>query len=90
MSIKLPDGKELVFVPGCFDDFEGTQEELDQMIQEITDLFTSGEALEKAQPISAEDLLEDLTPEEVEDLIAHLEESLDKDTPISVPGRNLQ
>jgi len=29
------------FAPGCFDNFEGTQEELDQLIKEITEKFSS-------------------------------------------------
>ena len=27
------------FAPGCFDNFEGTQEELDALVKEITDMF---------------------------------------------------
>jgi hypothetical protein len=36
---KLP--IKVAFAPGCFDDFEGTQEELDQLMQDITDKFQS-------------------------------------------------
>jgi hypothetical protein len=38
------------FAPGAFDDFEGTQEELDSLVNEITKTF---------QNISPEKLLED-------------------------------
>lgn len=31
---------KISFAPGCFDDFDGTQEELDEMIAEITKIFT--------------------------------------------------
>jgi hypothetical protein len=29
------------FAPGCFDSFEGTQEELDEMIKEIETMFAT-------------------------------------------------
>lgn len=29
------------FAPGAFDDFEGTQEELDELMKEITDMFAN-------------------------------------------------
>jgi hypothetical protein len=80
---------ELVFAPGCFDNFEGTQEELDELIKEITDKFASGDALEEARALSPEELLESLTEEEIELLISELGgESLENGT--SKPGRNLQ
>ena len=53
---------KIVFAPGCFDSFEGTQEELDSMIAEITRMAESGELFEKARPV-------DLNPEELEELI---------------------
>ena len=31
------------FAPGCFDSFEGTQEELDELMTEIQRLVDSGE-----------------------------------------------
>jgi len=34
---------KVVFAPGCFDDFEGTQEELDKLISDINMLFNSGD-----------------------------------------------
>ena len=56
------DKPELIFTPGCFDDFEGTQEELDAFIKEITDLAESGELFEKMQPLS----LDEMDAEELE------------------------
>ena len=47
---------EIVFAPGCFDHFEGTQEELDEMIVEIQRLVESGELFERSQPVSLDDL----------------------------------
>lgn len=52
---------KIVFVPGCFDNFEGTQDELDKMIAEITRMAESGELLEKSQPLDL-----DIDPDELE------------------------
>ena len=52
-----------MFLPGCFDKFEGTQEELDELIAEISKFINSDEfyeAIENAEPIEDfEDLFED-------------------------------
>lgn len=32
---------KIEFAPGCFDNFEGTQEELDELVKEIQEMFTS-------------------------------------------------
>lgn len=48
------------FAPGCFDNFEGTQEELDTLQQEIIDMFTNmspKELKDKTRP--ADDLVKD-------------------------------
>ena len=52
-AMSLKDHKELkvVFVPGCFDSFEGTQEELDELMAEIGQMIQSGEIFDKAVPI---------------------------------------
>jgi hypothetical protein len=47
---------EIVFAPGCFDSFEGTQEELDELVAEIHQLFESGEAFEKAKEVELDDI----------------------------------
>lgn len=46
----------LVFAPGCFDDFEGTQEELDAMIEQIKAAFESGELLDESSAIDIDEL----------------------------------
>lgn len=54
---------EVIFEPGCFDDFEGTQEELDELVAEITHMFQSGEFVEHAVPLSEEEIEELLDDE---------------------------
>lgn len=56
--MKQEDSKELKieFAPGCFDNFEGTQEELQELIAEIHRMFASGEAAENAIPVSDEEV----------------------------------
>lgn len=46
-------------MPGCFDSFEGSQEELDQLIEEIKAGFESGEILENSTQIDINDLIEE-------------------------------
>ena len=43
------------FAPGAFDNFDGTQEELDELIAEITRMAESGEMFENAQPLNMDD-----------------------------------
>ena len=45
---------QVVFAPGCFDNFEGSQEELDSLMAEIHRMVDSGEIHEKARPIDFE------------------------------------
>lgn len=61
---------KIEFAPGCFDNFEGTQEELDDLMAKIQEMFDSGEAEMKAIPI--EDMLEELTEEEMIELADQL------------------
>ncbi len=46
---------KIVFAPGCFNAFEGTQEELDSLIQRITELVETGEIFENATPVDFDD-----------------------------------
>lgn len=72
---------KIEFAPGCFDSFEGTQEELDEMIATIQAMFASGEALEQARPMTDEDW--DELPDDVKEqfLRSHLEEDEGEDLP---------
>jgi len=45
----------LEFAPGCFDDFEGTQEELDQLVAAITAAFKSGEFARESRELTDEE-----------------------------------
>lgn len=51
--------KKIIFAPGALDDFEGTQEELDAVVQEIITLLESVESIEEiedSEEISEESL----------------------------------
>ncbi len=50
---------EIVFAPGAFDNFEGTQEELDAFIAEITRVIKSGEILERSRPVDLDTMSDD-------------------------------
>lgn len=60
------------FAPGCFDNFDGTQEELDEFIAEITRMAEAGEITDNAMLMTAENI-EDLP----EDILAWLEDILE-------------
>lgn len=47
---------KIEFAPGCFDSFEGTQEELDEFIATITEMFRSGEAQKQARLLDLDNL----------------------------------
>lgn len=59
---------EIQFAPGCFDDFDGTQEELNEFIAEITNMIRSGEVLEKSNAVNIDDLIDE-DPELAEKLL---------------------
>lgn len=46
---------DLEFAPGCFDDFEGTQEELDELVKHIKDAFFSGKFAQESRPLTDEE-----------------------------------
>ena len=45
---------KLTFAPGAFDNFEGTQEELDELIATLQQMAESGELIEQFTTIGAE------------------------------------
>ncbi len=68
---------KIQFAPGCFDNFDGTQEELDEFIKEITTMFTelTPEELElRSRPISVDELLEDesISDDQLEQILSAL------------------
>jgi len=68
----MSEGKKkinIVFMPGSFDNFEGTQEELDELIQQIQDMADSGELFENSTPLDLEDLIEETNPLEIEEIV---------------------
>lgn len=67
----MTEGKKPVkieFAPGCFDDFEGSQEELDELMAEIQRMFESGEIEENSTSVDIDQLIED-EPEWAEKII---------------------
>ncbi len=46
---------KVVFAPGCFDNFEGTEEELAAMLADIHQMVEDGTLMENATPIDPED-----------------------------------
>lgn len=53
-DVKKP--KEIIFAPGCFDSFEGTQEELDELVAEIKTMFENGNT--PGEEIDIDELME--------------------------------
>ena len=58
----------VTFAPGSFDSFDGTQEELDEMIAEITRMAESGELFDQSQTLDFDELME-LDPEYAEKIL---------------------
>jgi len=50
---------EIKFAPGCFDNFEGSQEELNEFMAEIQRLVDTGEIFENSIPLDVDDLSEE-------------------------------
>lgn len=64
----MPDQiKHVEFAPGAFDNFEGTQEELDLLVKEITSLFEN-KSKEEIRAMSSECSIDDLPEEVIEQL----------------------
>ena len=58
LSLEEMKDLKIQFAPGCFDNFEGTQEELDELVATITEMFRTGEA-KNARRIDLDDLDEE-------------------------------
>lgn len=60
------------FAPGAFDNFEGTQEELNDLVAEIKNMAINGDLIENSHPVDM-DLLEQENPELYQTLTNQLE-----------------
>lgn len=67
MSKKL----EIKFAPGCFDNFTGSQEELDELMAEIQAMADSGELFEQSQLLDIDELIDE-DPDFAESLLRQL------------------
>jgi hypothetical protein len=56
MTKDNPEDIKVVFAEGCFDNFEGTQEELDAFVAEINRMAESGEIFEKSVPLDIDNM----------------------------------
>ncbi len=63
---------KIVFQPGCFDNFDGSQEELDSLVKQIQDMIGDGSLFENSK-ILTEDDLDDLPPEVLASIARDLE-----------------
>jgi hypothetical protein len=78
---------KIEFAPGCFDGFEGTQEELDELIAEITQAVTSGEIMEMSNELTDEDFAD--LPEEVQLQLLQALDTIDDTDEIETTNRRL-
>ena len=60
-----PKELKLVFAPGCFDSFDGTQDELDELMRGIQASFDSGELLDQGTMVD----FDSLSDEEYEEIV---------------------
>jgi hypothetical protein len=68
---------KIVFDPGCFNNFEGTQAELDEFVKQIQAFAESGLLFENSVELTDEDI-EDLDEDTRQQIIRALERSDDK------------
>ena len=63
---------KVIFAPGCFDTFDGTQEELDELVAEIEETFANmtPEELSAQSQLVDEEELEDTLEEVMQHLIS--------------------
>lgn len=69
---------KIVFAPGSFEDFDGTQEELDQLIKSIEEMAVNGTLVEESQPVDL-DMLEIDNPDLYEKIMNFAGQEFDED-----------
>lgn len=57
---------KIQFAPGAFDEFDGTQEELDELINSIESMIADGSLFEKSKSIDLDELLDSDDPDDQE------------------------
>jgi hypothetical protein len=79
---------KIQFAPGCFDNFEGSQEELDGLIAEIQQMF-EGKTPEEIEAMSNRINPDDLSEEELAQLAEAMldEEELDELEQMGMPRK---
>lgn len=68
---------KVIFDPGCFNSFEGTQAELDEFVKQIQEFAESGLLFENSVEMTDEDI-EELDEETRQQIIRALERGDDK------------
>ena len=71
---------KIEFAPGAFDNFTGTQEELDSLITNLKDMIQSGEFFEVSEEVDIDELLDSDDPDD-QKLAEKLLQFLDEDHP---------
>lgn len=66
---------KIEFAPGCFDGFEGSQEELDEFVAHLKKMILSGEAAKNSRELTEEDF--DKLPIEIQEQISNTLEGID-------------
>jgi hypothetical protein len=62
---------EIRFAPGCFDNFSGSQDELDELMAEIQKMADTGELFEQSKPLDIDELIDE-DPEFAEALLREI------------------
>ena len=79
MSEQDKDGEnksmKIEFAPGCFDDFDGTQEELDELVAQLTAMAASGELLAKSTPVDFDEEDDEELKEFIEKVVEQSKEA---------------
>jgi hypothetical protein len=76
---------KIQFAPGAFDDFDGSQEELDELMTQIQSMIADGSLFEKSKSVDIDALLESNDPDDQALAEKLLRNFGDEETP-----RNLQ
>lgn len=71
---------KVVIAPGAFDDFEGSQEELDELMAQIHTMINNGSLFENSTAIDIDDLADSDDPED-QALLEKLSRSFSDESP---------